>query len=402
MTRTALLAFDESPVLALDRATSRDRIVLAIDRSVRSYDAFGRLHVRVANLSKANVCPYYGWEIPGWQDLGLDRDRIYKLYRDPQELAKAAPTSDNMQLMIRHIGVSADEPQKESVAGSTGTDGAFVAPYLQNSLVVWDQDAIDLIEAEEQRELSCGYAYRPDMTPGAVEFTAYDGVMRDIVFNHVALVREGRAGPDVLVGDAKPETEMFKLKPRKSARAKALINAMDGKLTDQKQVDALDAELEKIDEEEEKRAEDAEEEGARKKAEDEAEEEAKKKAEDEEECKREKAMDAKIAAVRSDLARDTAAAVAAERERARAATRAREKCRPLLGAIDAEIDEAEDIYRLALDARGVDHKAVKDVAALEILVDREAVHASRGSRMATDSATAKAADKSFEELYGTK
>ncbi|MCV5420626.1 DUF2213 domain-containing protein, partial [Escherichia coli] len=32
----------------------------------------------------------------------------------------------------------------------------------------------------------------------------YDGVMRDIVGNHVALVTEGRAGSDVVVGDSIP------------------------------------------------------------------------------------------------------------------------------------------------------------------------------------------------------
>jgi len=40
------------------------------------------------------------------------------------------------------------------------------------------------------------------MTPGSYENERYDGVMRDIVGNHVALVKEGRAGPDVVVGDS--------------------------------------------------------------------------------------------------------------------------------------------------------------------------------------------------------
>jgi hypothetical protein len=40
------------------------------------------------------------------------------------------------------------------------------------------------------------------MTPGTYGGIKYDGVMRDIVGNHVALVEEGRAGADVHVGDA--------------------------------------------------------------------------------------------------------------------------------------------------------------------------------------------------------
>ncbi len=40
------------------------------------------------------------------------------------------------------------------------------------------------------------------MTPGTYAGVRYDGVMRDIAANHVALVRKGRAGPDVVVGDS--------------------------------------------------------------------------------------------------------------------------------------------------------------------------------------------------------
>lgn len=201
----------------------KDSFKLALDKgSARSYDEFGRLHVKIANISKANVCPYLGEEIPGYEQLGLDPKRIYQLLRDPKELEKAAPSSNNIQLMSLHIAVSADEPQKETVAGSTGTDGAFNAPYLQNSLVVWDKDDIKNIEDGSAKELSCGYAYRPDMTPGTYEGTSYDGVMRDIIFNHVALVPEGRVGHDVIVGDSKPSF-MEKQMSKKALSTKAAM-----------------------------------------------------------------------------------------------------------------------------------------------------------------------------------
>src|SRR5258708_19165512 len=69
-------------------------------------------------------------------------------------------------------------------------------------LSVWDGEAIELIDSEAQKELSSGYRYRADMTPGTFEGEQYDGVMRDIVGNHVALVKEGRAGSDVIVADS--------------------------------------------------------------------------------------------------------------------------------------------------------------------------------------------------------
>lgn len=197
-----LLAFDNRALLA-----SRDRsdrsIVFAFDReSVRRYGDGGRLHVDEANISKAAINPYLGREIPRWQELGLDPNKIYKLFRDPEELEKAAPTFNNLPLLSRHVEVSADRFPEELVIGTTGDRAEFASPFLQNSLAVWKGDAIKGIEADEKKELSSAYRYRADMTPGNYEGEKYDGVMRDIVGNHVALVKEGRAGSDVVVGDS--------------------------------------------------------------------------------------------------------------------------------------------------------------------------------------------------------
>ena len=178
----------------------------AFDRaaaSMRTYDLDGRLHVAQSNISKANVCDYNGSEIPDYQSLGLDPNRVYKLLRDPVELESAAATFNNIPLLSQHVPVSADDHQPDLVVGSTGTDAKFVAPYLTNSLVIWVQDAIDAIENETQKELSCAYRYRADMTPGSYIGERYDGVMRNIIGNHVAVIPEGRAGSDVMVADSR-------------------------------------------------------------------------------------------------------------------------------------------------------------------------------------------------------
>lgn len=179
---------------------------IAFDRaSARTYDADGRLHVAKTHISKANVCPYYGKEIPGWQELGLEPNKIYRLWRDPEELAKGAATFNNLPLLRRHVQVSATDPMKDDVVGSIGSDVTYDAPYLDASLCVWDAEAIAGIDADKIAELSCGYRYTADMTPGTTpEGEAYDGVMRDIIGNHLALVEFGRAGSDVMVADADP------------------------------------------------------------------------------------------------------------------------------------------------------------------------------------------------------
>lgn len=179
----------------------------ALDRSVRTITPDGHMRVAVSPISKATVNPYYGREIPNYPALGLQADQIYNLLRDPDELAKAAPTFNNLPILIRHQPVSSDDHPKDLVIGTTGSDATFEAPYLNVSMSFWDDAAIAGIESKEQAELSSGYRYTADMTAGEYEGVKYDGVMRDIIGNHVALVDVGRAGHDVVVQDRNPFTE---------------------------------------------------------------------------------------------------------------------------------------------------------------------------------------------------
>lgn len=190
--------------------------ILAYDRmgSVRTTDAEGRLRVAATPISKANVCPYMGREIPSNRELGLDPERIYQMLRDPDELKKGASSFNGLPVLEEHYHVTAANPRRDLVVGTTGNEATFDAPYLMNSLVIWDGDAIERIKTGEQRELSSAYRYRADMTPGEYEGEKYDGVMRDIVGSHVAVVPSGRAGPDVLVADAQLENPNMKKIPK--------------------------------------------------------------------------------------------------------------------------------------------------------------------------------------------
>lgn len=186
---------------------------LAMDKdSVRSVDADGHLHVALTPVSKSNVCEYYGREIPDSEALGLHPDRKYKLLRDPKELRKAAPTWARKPILLVHTPISADDHPREVTVGTIGDDVSFAEPYLKAPLTIWDGEAIKLIESGKQRELSSSYRYTADMTSGRYEGEAYDGVMRDIACNHVALVKKGRAGPDVIVGDSEPKEKLIMTK----------------------------------------------------------------------------------------------------------------------------------------------------------------------------------------------
>ncbi|HCT9738210.1 TPA: DUF2213 domain-containing protein [Morganella morganii] len=180
-------------------------VKFAFDKaSVRTYDDDGMMHVALTPISKSNVCIYYGKEIPDSESLGLEPNKAYRLLRDPEELRKAVSTFNNKPLLNKHIGVTVIDPPKEAIVGSTGERAEFDGTYLKNSLVIWDIDSILGVETDKQKEISSSYRYRLDMTPGEYEGETYDGVMRDIVCNHVAIVPSGRAGPDVFVYDSKP------------------------------------------------------------------------------------------------------------------------------------------------------------------------------------------------------
>lgn len=177
---------------------------LAFDRSARRIDADGRLHVAKSHISKANVCVYYGKEIPGYEALGLQPDTVYRLFRDPVELERAAPTFARLPILSEHVPVTVEAPRPDLVVGAIGSEITFTPPYLDADLCVWDATAIAGIETDKVRELSCAYRYVPVMEPGEFEGQPYDGRMTEIQGNHLALVEVGRAGSDVVVADRNP------------------------------------------------------------------------------------------------------------------------------------------------------------------------------------------------------
>ena len=174
---------------------------LAFDTK-RHKDINGYLHVEVSPLTKETVNPYYGREIPGWEDLELDPEKIYYGYRAGSELKKALNTFNGIPVLDEHKLDSAERPLKEERVGFTGTSAAWEAPYIMNALIITDAAAIELIESNKQRELSASYRYKPVFNSGYFNGEKYDFIMTDIQANHIALVAEGRAGSDVLVYDS--------------------------------------------------------------------------------------------------------------------------------------------------------------------------------------------------------
>lgn len=374
---------------------------LAFDRaSVRTIDANGRLQISRTNISKANVNAYYGREIPRSEELGLDPNKLYRLWRHPDELRKAAKTFNNIPVLSKHIPDFPTDPPNEFRVGVTHSNAEFDGTYLTVGMSIWDNSAIAGIESGEQRELSASYKYVADMTPGVTpDGEPYDGVMRDIFGNHEALVPDGRAGPDVLVADSLPP-ELNHMRKHKAEAIRATLKpllAQDADLEAEvrKALLALD-EAEKKDEEEKKTAddEDDDEKDKKKTADDEDDEECKDKkktAEDEDDEEDDKvsktAMDSAIR-----LAADSATKKAAENFRK--IREAEQVVRPLIGDVVA-MDSAEDVYRTALEQSGVDIAGVHPSAYPAMV--KMAISQKENSRpvIAQDSASVSEFEKAF-------
>ncbi|MBF7823358.1 DUF2213 domain-containing protein [Klebsiella quasivariicola] len=374
---------------------------LAFDRaSVRTIDANGRLQISRTNISKANVNGYYGREIPRSEELGLEPNKLYRLWRHPDELRKAAKSFNNIPVLSKHIPDFPTDPPNEFRVGVTHSNAEFDGTYLTVGMSIWDNSAIAGIESGEQRELSASYKYVADMTPGVTpDGEPYDGVMRDIFGNHEALVPDGRAGPDVLVADSLPP-ELNHMRKHKVAAIRAALKpllAQDADLEAEvrKALLALD-EAEKEDEKENKPAddEDDDEKDKKKTADDEDDDEdkdKKKTAEDEDDEEDDKvsktAMDSAIR-----LAADSATKKAAENFRK--IREAEQVVRPLIGDVVA-MDSAEDVYRTALEQSGVDISGVHPSAYPAMV--KMAISQKENSRpvIAQDSASVSEFEKAF-------
>jgi hypothetical protein len=395
-----MLGFDPAELAdAHDDAVAFDRD----PNSVREYDANGYLHVAETNISKANICPYFGYEIPGAERLGLDRDKTYMLLRDPVELERAADTFKGLPLLWRHRPVNADDHPADIVIGAVGDDVRFERPYLKASLHIWPKYATRAIEGNTKKELSCGYQYRPDMTPGMYEGQPYDGIMRDIIGNHVALVETGRAGSDVMVGDQLSEDLTMRKGLRRAAAILKEKLGLDANIdTVVRALDEASLEpnsAEKEEEEEKKKAEDEgeeeeEEESKSKEVEDDEEEEKKdddKRASDRRRGRDEDPDDEPISRKAMDAA--LAAHDAALRDRFRALQAALRAVRPYVGdlAMDQDFADADTVYRAALKMLGVPGVESIHPSAYPALLAAQPKGGERSRRLATDGAAASSA-----------
>lgn len=168
--------------------------------SQRSVDWNGFMEVRNNPISKVGVWPYLGSEIPG----APNPDEIYWVYRPAEELARQE-TIDSFKLMPfidEHevLGRGGMPAERKGIQGTIGEQVYFDPPYLRANIKIHSSAAQSLIKAGKVELSPCyGCDWSPEV--GTFEGKPYQYVQRNIMGNHLALVEEGRTGPDVAVQD---------------------------------------------------------------------------------------------------------------------------------------------------------------------------------------------------------
>lgn len=179
-----------------------------VGMDARIVDGNGWFEVKANPISKAGIFPYSGRQLG---KTGADADRIYRVLRPAEELSdpaciesfKLIPWIDDHTMLgptAQAVSPNAVSAEKKGVQGVIGEDVFFEGDTLFANIKAFSSTLAQLIQAGK-RELSAGYRCIYDMTAGVLNGQHYDAVQRKIRGNHLALVTEGRMGPDVAVMD---------------------------------------------------------------------------------------------------------------------------------------------------------------------------------------------------------
>lgn len=205
----------------------------------------GALVVQARAARAGNVQVYRGDEVAR-PDLAQVR-----IYRDPDEIFRPESLRS-----FGHKPVTLDHPPEavtprtwRGVArGHVGDEVVRDGEFVRIPMLLADSAAIAAVQGG-RREVSVGYTCDLDWTPGtAPDGTPYDARQTMVVVDHVAIVVQGRAGPECRIGDADLARRLAEAEGRAQAAETALaqrdgeVAALRARVPDIAALDALAAE----------------------------------------------------------------------------------------------------------------------------------------------------------------
>lgn len=126
-------------------------------------------------------------------------------YRAPEEVTRqdSLETLKNIPITWGHPTVKGKRvhlnPQNtgQFIKGFTTDSVTIEDNLIRVGMVITDEKLIGSIEKGYIQELSPGYDRNLDKTRGDADGQPFDGIQRDIVYNHLAVVQKGRSGSKV-------------------------------------------------------------------------------------------------------------------------------------------------------------------------------------------------------------
>ena len=154
--------------------------------------------------------------------LGDDRKFVGRL-RSVDQVKDATDSLNCKPITLQHPNqpVSLDNVSALSV-GMSSNDATFDGLNNFVTVTVTDPKAIQAIKNGEVKAISCGYKCNVVDNAGVWQGSKHEQEQRDIVYNHIALVREGRAGDQVkfCVGDSAEAEEYFEIEKDETEASK--------------------------------------------------------------------------------------------------------------------------------------------------------------------------------------
>ena len=126
---------------------------------------------------------------------------IRREYRPESEVASPSSLASfaGKAITLEHPPVLLDSANtKDYQVGFSGTEVVYDDGFVRAVMTITDEEAIKRIMRGDAKEVSAGYRVSYEATPGVTDSGEnYDGIQKEISGNHIAVVRRGRAGPQV-------------------------------------------------------------------------------------------------------------------------------------------------------------------------------------------------------------
>lgn len=216
--------------------------------SDRYIDANGCLICPNSIITGSDVANYWGREIPNYKKLGLDPQKIYRVYRPIEEL-DSTETFSGKYIFTHHLldyDATTMEDARKHIIG-TAYDCIQVGTEVHGTVSFTDVKAIEDLD-NGKKYLSAGYWYDPILEVGVFEGQPYDIKMTNIKANHIAHVDNPRYKKAV-VGDEDTTNNKANVMKYKNKALNALMTKLKAKGLDEETTKTLEEEAKAADEE---------------------------------------------------------------------------------------------------------------------------------------------------------